>query len=59
MFKMTILLLAVCLFSGCAIANNSKDADRAAFWGHRIEADGTEYFRIGGSEIMTRSANKR
>ncbi len=59
MLKMMILLLTVCLLSGCAISETSKGGGRGAFWGRRTEADGTEYLRIGSSQIKVRSANNR
>jgi hypothetical protein len=59
MFKLTILLLAVCLFNGCALSDTSKTGGRDAFWGRRIEADGTEYLRIGSSQFKTRSKKSR
>jgi uncharacterized lipoprotein len=59
MFKLTILVLTVCLFSGCAMSNKTKSGARGAFWARRVEADGSEYLRIGVSEFKTRSADIR
>ncbi len=59
MFKMTILFLTVCLCSGCTISPRNNTVAPNAFWGRRVEADGTEYLRIGGSEFQTRTAATR
>ncbi len=53
----TILLLAICLFGGCATSSTSRKDTSDAFWGRRIESDGTEYFRIGSLLIKTRDAH--
>ena len=50
----TILLLAICLFSGCATTSTSRNDTLDAFWGLRTETDGTEYFRIGSLLIKTK-----
>ena len=50
----TILLLAICLFSGCASSSTSRKDTRDAFWGIKSESDGTEHFRIGSLLIKTK-----
>jgi hypothetical protein len=55
----TILLLAICLFSGCASSSTSRKDTRDAFWGIRSELDGTEYFRIGSVLIKTQEPYPR
>jgi hypothetical protein len=55
----TILLLAICLFSGCATIPTSRTETRDAFWGIRSELDGTEYFRIGSVLIKTQDPYPR
>ena len=55
----TILLVAICLFSGCAISPTAHQDKREAIWGRKIKSDGTEYFRIGDLLIKTRGAQSR
>ena len=55
----TILLLAICLSSGCATSSTSHKDTRDALWGRRTESDGTEYFRIGSLLMKTRDAHSR
>ena len=55
----TILLLAICHFSGCATTSTSHKDTRDAFWGLRTETDGTEYFRIGSLLIKTKDPYPR
>ena len=60
MFKMAILLLALtCLFCGCAISEKSPKAGRRAFWGRKIEPDGTEHLRMGDLLIKTQGGKSR
>ncbi len=55
----TILLLAICLFGGCATSSTTGKNTRDAFWGSRTELDGTEYFRIGSLLIKTKDPYPR
>ena len=55
----TILLLAICLFGGCATYSTSRKDTSDAFWGSRTELDGTEYFRIGSLLIKTKDPYPR
>lgn len=57
----TILVLIVCLFTGCAetVSSKSSTSNKPAFWGRRIKQDGTEYFRIGKLLIRTKSGPSR
>jgi len=52
MRRIAILVLFLGTFAGCAQTAVRSDAD-SALWGHCIEADGTEYLRIGKLLIMT------
>ena len=55
----TILLVAICLFSGCATSSTTGKNTRDAFWGYKTELDGTEYFRIGSLLIKTKDPYPR
>jgi len=53
MYRIVIFVFIVGLLSGCVQTRSSinRGDARSALWGKVVEADGTEYFRVGNIHV--------
>ncbi len=58
MYRIVISAIILGMLSGCVQTRSSINRE-SAFWGDVVEADGTEYFRMGDMLIMTRNGRSR
>ena len=61
MYGIVISAIFLGMLSGCVQTRSSSNRGdaRSALWGKVVEADGTEYFRVGDMLIMTRDGKSR
>jgi hypothetical protein len=61
MYRIVISAIILGVLSGCVQTRSSinRGDAKSAFWGKIIEADGTEYSRMGDMLIMTRDGKSR
>ena len=61
MYRILISVIILGMLNGCVQTHSSINRRNAqsAFWGKSVEADGTEYFRMGDMSIMTRDGKSR
>ncbi len=61
MYRIVISALILGMLSGCVQTRSSinRGDARSALWGKVVEADGTEYFRMGDMLLMTRDGKSR
>ena len=61
MYRIVISAIILGLLSGCVRTRSliTREDAQSALWGKVVEADGTEYFRMGDMLIMTRDGKSR